>query len=151
MLISEDSHMHYTKNSKKLYGELISPVRMVDVKKTTKWSWEYGQKGTPIHSWRVCTLVQAPWKSGWRFLSKPQLNLQCGTHGLQSLNSKDYSVSHQCSSTTAKLRNNLGVQQREWIHTTWYAQHTTWYAQTPDFFLYRMKLCCLQRSASYWR
>ena len=50
----------------------LMPVRMTIIKKTTyNNSWQrYGEKGTLVHSWWECNLVQQLWKTLWRFLKK---------------------------------------------------------------------------------
>ena len=55
----------------------LIPVRMVIIKKTTnnKSWWGCGEKGTLIHWWWECKLVQPLQKTVWRFLKKPKTEL----------------------------------------------------------------------------
>ena len=47
-------------------------VRMPIIKKSTKNKcWRgYGEKGTLLHCWWECKLIQLQWKTIWRFLQK---------------------------------------------------------------------------------
>ena len=48
-------------------------VRIALIKKSTNnkcWR-EYGEKGTYLHCWWGCKLIQPLWKTVWRFLKKP--------------------------------------------------------------------------------
>ena len=55
---------------------LIS-VRMAIIKKNTnKKCWQrWGEKGTLVHHWCECKLVQPLWKTVWRFLKKLKTEL----------------------------------------------------------------------------
>ena len=50
----------------------LTPVRMAIIKKSIdKKSWRAcGEKGTLLHCWWECKLIQPLWKTVWRFLKK---------------------------------------------------------------------------------
>ena len=50
----------------------LTPVRMTLIKKSTnnKCQRECGVKGTLLHCWWECKLIQPLWKMVWRFLKK---------------------------------------------------------------------------------
>ena len=55
----------------------LMPVRMVAIKKSANnkcWR-ECGEKGTLLHCWWECKLVQPLWRTVWRFLKKLETEL----------------------------------------------------------------------------
>ena len=53
----------------------LSPVRMATIKKSTNSTcWRgCGEKGTLLHCWWECKLVQPLWRTVWRFLRKRKI------------------------------------------------------------------------------
>ena len=55
----------------------LTPVRMdvINKSKNNKYWWRCGERGTLLHCWWECRLVQPLWKAVWRYLKKLKMDL----------------------------------------------------------------------------
>ena len=73
-MLSITSHQRDVKQTKMRYH--FTPVRMAIINKPTNKCWQgCGEKGTLMHYWWECRLVQPLWKVVWNFLK----NIKNGT------------------------------------------------------------------------
>ena len=59
----------------------FTPVKMATIQKSTnnkRW-WGYGEKGTLLHCWWECKVVQPLWRTVWRFLKNLEIELPYNT------------------------------------------------------------------------
>ena len=54
--------------------EDLTPVRMATIKKNKHWQ-RHGENETLTHCAWECKLMQPLWKTAWRFLKKPKIEL----------------------------------------------------------------------------
>ena len=69
---------HYQRNANQNHSEVhFMPARMAAIQKSTsnkRWRG-CGEKGTLLHCWWDCKLVQPLWRTVWRFLKKLEVEL----------------------------------------------------------------------------
>ena len=64
----------------------FTPVRMTTIPKSTNKCWQgCGEKGTIVHCWWKCRLVQPLWKIVWNFLRKVKMVLPVANSGQRCL------------------------------------------------------------------
>ena len=118
----------------------LKTVRMAVIKKSTNSKcWRgCGEKGTLLHCWWECKLVQPLWRTVWRFLKKLEIGLPydlaiplLGIHTEKSSIKRDTCTPMFLAAlfTIARTWNQPGCPLAdEWIRKQWY--------------IYTMEYCC---------
>ena len=96
----------------------LTPARMATIKKSTnnKYWRGCGKKGTLVHCWWDCKLVQPLWKTVWRFLIKLKIELPfdpgiplLGIYPEKTRTQKDTCRSSHCGAVETNLTRNHEV------------------------------------------
>ena len=127
-----------------------TPVRMGAIKKyTNNKCWiRCGEKGTLLHCWWECKLVQPLWRTVWRFLKKLEIQLPydpaiplLGIHTKETLSERDTNTPMFIAAlfTIARTWN----QQRcplsdEWIRKQWYVYTMEYHSGIFSFFFFHL-------------
>ena len=119
----------------------LTPVRMTKIKNSgDSRCWRgCGERGTLLHCWWNCKLVQPLWKSLWQFLSKLDIILpEDPAIPLLSIYSEDVPTCNMntCSSMfiaalfiiTRSLKEPKCLSTEEWIQKMWYIYTMEYYS-----------------------
>ena len=119
----------------------FTPVRIAIITKATNKCWRgCREKGTLVHCWWECRLVQPLWKTVWNFLKKLKLELPFDPAilllGLYPKNPETPIQKNLCTPmfiaaqfTIAKCwKEPQFLSVNEWIKTPWYIYTVEYYA-----------------------
>ena len=121
----------------------LMPVRMAAIKKFTNNKFWRGcrEKGTLLHYWWECTLVQPLWRTVWRFLKKLEIELPydpaiplLGTHTEETRIERDTCTSMFITAlfTTARTWKQHSCSTDKWIRKLWYIYTMEYYSAIKE-------------------
>ena len=122
---------YYQKNANQNHNEVPFHNRMAVIQKSTSnrfWRG-CGEKGTFLHCWWECKLVQSLWRKVWRFLKKLETELSYDpVIPLLDIYTEETTIERDTCTlmfitalfTVARAQSNLDVLAAEWIGKLWY-------------------------------